>query len=379
MWEPDSTFMHLLACGVAVLALLVTTGLWAINRQIAGPGCWVAAAVLALAGCLLPPVVHWPRPELGLVVADSLTFAQGLLVLEGILRFQGLGSAGRRLLPLTMAGLGVVALMLITAKRPGVRLAIHDLALAATLLAGFAALVARGEGVQRVIALLVGGGFLFLAAALLWRIMPTTSPDAAVGAGPVAMFWPYGVMSLWMLLWSSGFPLLVNIRALSALRQLVEKDTLTQLAGRAAFFREATRLLAEAQVLDQRVGILLLDIDGLKQVNDTLGHEAGDGLLTIFAARLRSVITPGQLLARIDGDGFVMLAPGLPNRAALALLADRTRTALSSPALVGGSPYMLSFRIGSALCPDEGTNLDVLLELAEQAMYGHTPPRPAAA
>ena len=117
------------------------------------------------------------------------------------------------------------------------------------------------------------------------------------------------------------------------------------------------------------VGLLLIDLDRFKEVNDTLGHDHGDRLLREVAERLRGALRRGDTLARLGGDEFAVLLRGLPDRGAAVELALRLTGALERPFVVRGVTVQLGASVGVALCPDHGTDVTTLVQRADVAMY----------
>ena len=146
-------------------------------------------------------------------------------------------------------------------------------------------------------------------------------------------------------------------------------DPLTQLPNR-AFLKQ--RLLAETEV-SQRTGVpfglAILDLDRFKQVNDTLGHGAGDHLLVVLAERIRDAVRPGDLVARLGGDEFALLLPHIVDVADLDRLADRVRAAVSRPVELSGLPTQTDASIGFAVYPSDGATVEDLMRHADVAMY----------
>jgi diguanylate cyclase (GGDEF)-like protein len=130
--------------------------------------------------------------------------------------------------------------------------------------------------------------------------------------------------------------------------------------------------------LDQRLGanrfdsaVMLIDLDHFKMINDTHGHGAGDRLLQALSARLSAVIRPADILARVGGDEFLLLAELLlPDQAAAALaIAQRLHAAMEAPFDVDGQPVRLALSVGIAIPPDHGTNATDLMRRADLALY----------
>jgi diguanylate cyclase (GGDEF)-like protein len=145
----------------------------------------------------------------------------------------------------------------------------------------------------------------------------------------------------------------------------VRHDALTGLGNRMLLAEETRRALAPGLP----AAMLLLDLDGFKEVNDTLGHDAGDRLLATVADRLRAAAEPADVLVRLGGDEFVLLLPGTAAAADAVAAAERIRIALRRPIVIAGLPVEVDASIGVALAPEHGTDLTTLLKRADVAMY----------
>ena len=145
-------------------------------------------------------------------------------------------------------------------------------------------------------------------------------------------------------------------------------DRLTGLPNRDLLMDRLAHALARAERAEGSTAVMFCDLDGFKAVNDAHGHAEGDRLLVSVASRLRRSVRPGDTVARLGGDEFVIVAEDLPDGAAVLALADRVRTALVEPVLVGGSKVVVEGSIGVAVA---GTEDDApsLLARADAAMY----------
>lgn len=156
----------------------------------------------------------------------------------------------------------------------------------------------------------------------------------------------------------------------SRLEQLAHRDTLTGLLNRHSFDSILTQNIALARRKRERMGLLYLDLDGFKKVNDSLGHAVGDDLLRVIAARFQNAVRESDAVARLGGDEFaVMLAPQAMERAGAQLVADRLLQEASQAVEIDGHVLHLSASIGIAIFPDDADNTAQLMQHADTAMY----------
>jgi diguanylate cyclase (GGDEF)-like protein len=153
------------------------------------------------------------------------------------------------------------------------------------------------------------------------------------------------------------------------LESMALHDALTGLANRAVLFPRLDDLLHRARRDGGRVGLLYLDLNGFKPVNDQHGHAAGDAVLVEVARRLEAAVRPGDTAARLGGDEFAVLAAGIAGDEDLTLIADRIHAALAEPiVLPDGAAVTISSSIGAAVgSPD--TTADQMVRAADVAMY----------
>jgi len=146
-------------------------------------------------------------------------------------------------------------------------------------------------------------------------------------------------------------------------------DSLTGLMNRSAFGRRLEAALERIQLQQRQLTLLLIDLDGFKAVNDTLGHHAGDILLHELARRMRDAVRETDLVARLGGDEFAVLLEGMHDGEALQRLVGRLLADLAQPVDCEGSPAAVSASIGIALAPEDGATPEGLLRCADRAMY----------
>ena len=154
-----------------------------------------------------------------------------------------------------------------------------------------------------------------------------------------------------------------------ALEGLSRHDMLTMLPNRALFEDRLNIALAQATRSGARVALLMIDLDGFKAINDTLGHSAGDAVLIEVAMRLRACIRPGDTIARLGGDEFVIIIPDSKRAAAADLVAVRVLETLAAPIRLETETRSITCSIGIAVHPDSAADREALLRHADAAMY----------
>jgi diguanylate cyclase (GGDEF)-like protein len=148
-----------------------------------------------------------------------------------------------------------------------------------------------------------------------------------------------------------------------------EFDLLTDIHNRFSLDRYMDRQIGEARQNAGLFGLIYIDLDKFKQVNDVYGHPAGDIYLQEAAVRMKRQLRPGDMLARLGGDEFAVLVPGVRNRAVVEDIALRLRFCFDDPFALEGKLIEGSASIGVALYPEDATTKDGLLNAADSAMY----------
>ena len=151
--------------------------------------------------------------------------------------------------------------------------------------------------------------------------------------------------------------------------RLAFHDSLTGLPNRALFQIRFATALAQAEQLGTRVGLLILDLDHFKDINDTLGHAAGDALLRTVSGQLQSVYRSTDTVAHLGGDEFAVIIPNVCDITDLTAPTDRLREMLRDPRSHDGRHPSITASIGAALYPEHDRNAAALLGNAEIALY----------
>jgi diguanylate cyclase (GGDEF)-like protein/PAS domain S-box-containing protein len=150
---------------------------------------------------------------------------------------------------------------------------------------------------------------------------------------------------------------------------LAQYDALTGLPNRALFYDRLRQAIGRARREHEMIGLMFLDLDRFKQINDTLGHAAGDRVLKVVAERLKRFLREVDTIARLGGDEFTVVIEGVTAAEQLAAIADKIRSAMAEPVDLDGREMSISSSIGIALYPRDAQDIDQLVKSADIAMY----------
>ncbi|WP_407523559.1 EAL domain-containing protein [Methylobacterium oryzisoli] len=167
-----------------------------------------------------------------------------------------------------------------------------------------------------------------------------------------------------------GTHLDINARKMAEqqIAHMARHDALTDLPNRLLLRERLEQRLAEVRHHGGQCGLLYLDLDRFKSINDTLGHSMGDALLREVARRFQSALRVEDMAARLGGDEFVIVINGA-GREECAALAERLIVAMREPVWLGERPLEVGVSVGIALAPTHGLDTDTLLKRADQALY----------
>ena len=167
----------------------------------------------------------------------------------------------------------------------------------------------------------------------------------------------------------SGTDLTERKRSQENATRLARYDSLTGLANRFTMSQSLEKILSAPQVSNRSCSVFLLDLDRFKQVNDTMGHPAGDALLKQVASRLQRTVSKMGQVGRLGGDEFKVIVPGRVQRDKLAELARDIISSLSQPYNIDGQRVIIGASIGIAIAPEDGGGSEELIRNADLALY----------
>jgi diguanylate cyclase (GGDEF)-like protein len=153
------------------------------------------------------------------------------------------------------------------------------------------------------------------------------------------------------------------------LRHLSEHDALTDLPNRILLHDRLSTAFQRVRRFNGYLGLLMADLDGFKEINDAMGHKAGDAVLREVAGRLSGSVRCTDTVARIGGDEFVILLTDLDHAEMAELVAAKLVAVLAEPLLIDGKPVRVTASIGIVTFPDDGVSEETLMQLADEAMY----------
>ncbi len=160
-----------------------------------------------------------------------------------------------------------------------------------------------------------------------------------------------------------------RVKSEKIIKFMATHDPLTSLPNRWLFNDRMNQEIAHAKRNQQKLGVIFLDLDHFKKVNDTLGHKAGDQLLKIIGQRLTSLLRKSDTVARISGDEFVILLPRMTTQLNATEIVQKILTTVSEPLTINEQAVQITSSIGIAIYPHDGEKANELIKNADSAMY----------
>jgi diguanylate cyclase (GGDEF)-like protein/PAS domain S-box-containing protein len=187
--------------------------------------------------------------------------------------------------------------------------------------------------------------------------------------GEVCLAWSAKWVAEQQMLYVTARDVTLRKQAERRLRQLATSDLLTDLPNRARLYEHTDHMLARVPKDHDSLAVMFIDLDRFKEVNDSMGHEAGDLLLQQVARRLRGRLRPVDLVARLGGDEFVVVLPCDHGADSAAAVARKLLEQFDEPMLLCGQEVFVGASIGIALYPRDGLTKEALFQSADSAMY----------
>lgn len=162
---------------------------------------------------------------------------------------------------------------------------------------------------------------------------------------------------------------IIKIRREKELNYIAYHDQLTGLPNRILFKEKLAGAIYHAEKSQGMLAVVFMDLDAFKSINDTLGHDQGDSLLTEISQILSSVIRDGDMAARFGGDEFILFLDNVNSQSEIIGIMDKIMHAAQRPVMLSGQEFFISISAGIAIYPQDGTDPDTLLKNADTAMY----------
>lgn len=189
---------------------------------------------------------------------------------------------------------------------------------------------------------------------------------------PIVTSWLIGSLVALLLALLTGMVLLNQQRLREAFRLITRQarfDTLTELPNRHYFQEQLGNYLDSCERRREKCALLFIDLDHFKEVNDALGHAAGDELLVVIANRLRASLRKDDIVARLGGDEFVVVMKNITEAMHAQVQAQKLLQHIHEPVTLGNQDVIVNSSIGIAIYPSDGESVDELLKSADLAMY----------
>lgn len=358
---------------VTVLAVSAATLLaWRINSRVAGMRLF-AIGMMSLSGGGLLGLARVLVPGNVIIVACNIFMFGGMIcVAQGIRRFRGFPSLSRFAVALIAVAVGVFFLYWVFARDSfGARVGVISCGFALLTMDAACSMFRCVPASDRRIYWPTGVTFAFAA---IYMIVRTGA--AIAGAYGPGLFAPVPVelastvcANIAYILCAFGMVLASNAQLSFEAQKMALFDPLTNLPNRRLLLdrmEEAEHAAREANV---RLGIVYLDLDGFKEINDNLGHAVGDDVLRQVSSAMKNVLRYGDCLARIGGDEFVVLVEHVGSREELAILTTRVQGAVEKTALSEALAGPVRISCGFAIFPDDGRTTQEVMRVADVAMY----------
>jgi len=345
---------------MALVSAMVMFLLWRINTAQHGVLLWFIASLLQAAAYASPLIPA--AGGIGIVLNNLLIIVSLLLMLEGALQFRGHHSNRRWLLAGVLLPIAAMFIVM-NVDNPLLRYRVIDFYTTLVFFSIAAVMVRRAESREALLIYSVAALFCVMVGALVflrWLIAITTTTPV-----PIAAPLPFNsIVFLGFLVFSAGWTYSITLacyfRAQQSALALAREDPLTGLPNRRGADEALAQEIKRARRSGKAFSLILLDLDGFKSVNDTMGHAAGDAVLVGVSRRLAEQVRGSDFIARLGGDESVA-----EHQSAM----DRFRECLELPIELEGRQIRIRASAGAAQWGKDGDTSDELLRAADKRMY----------
>ncbi len=354
---------------VGIVSTSVMTVTWRINPSEKGTGWWALAAAFGTFSFL----VLWLVPFISnyaVFLNNAFILTAAIAMIEGILRFRGFGNEASRFKYIPLFILIAFVVSFLIRNDPAVRYQVLDPLLIFTLVTPAFLLVYRTYKLERVLNSMIAATFLTLSAGFMyrWYLAFTGRIDSGFLSHPFIGVL-FLLVILWVLGWTYGFIMAINLRSQKKIMKMASQDDLTGLANRRNLNEHVAILIEECGADNKGVIVFLLDVNGFKRINDTYGHALGDEILVAIADSINKSIRDTDLSVRYGGDEFVVVISAKAGRGDARYFTERLRNAVEQPREICGFKVSLKISIGFAVFPEDGSGIDELINVADRRMY----------
>lgn len=365
---------HTLLIMASILMWIVTsvlTAMWYFNRRIPGLKTWALSYLSGFALCLVL-MSRGRLSELAAVIAtQTLMFLIAYLNFAGARHYIGRPPVSNRTAASVFSGLIALSIFFtIEQPNPGARFALGSLTTGILFLLSARTLATGGiyrYPARYLFALACGAhGLFLLVRPLLFGPGSVGLFDATHNLTVSQFVVLESIVALTLM--AFGALMLANEHSATELRRLAERDSLTSVFNRRSFMSLVEKALSQAKRTNQTIGILLIDLDHFKAINDTLGHKGGDDALRHFVGTSIATLRNEDIIGRLGGEEFGILLTGAGLGDALAT-AERVRAVVEgSPLKTDQSTISLTISVGVAISSADDTP-ESILDRADKAMY----------
>jgi len=360
--------MTVISIFIASLATLFASR---INASVAGTRLFAVGLLSICLGSALALMATLAPGSVVLVAATLLRIGGMISVVQGVRKFRGF-PIWRRSAVTTITSAFLIVFLVFGASNFSLRVATLSFALAILASDASRCMLLGVPPRHRLLYWPTGLAFAFASAYLAARALAALSGWYNVGpsshANPIEM--AAGICAdITFVGCAFGMLLASNMRLKEEAEALALFDSLTNLPNRRLLLDRLLAAEHRAIMTGSKLGVIYLDLDGFKTINDTLGHDAGDNYLRDVSVVMQGMLSPRDCLARVGGDEFVVLVEDIEDRRDLANLAERLNSAVKSEPVSDLLSHPMCASCGVAIFPDDGETAHDVMREADQAMY----------